>query len=256
MPALERKLLISLHDVTPRHAVSVRKILSWLAELGIPPVPLLVVPDFHAEWPLSAYPDFCQELRTWREIGHELVLHGYFHLESRQKTTDPTSLGTRFQRRFMTAGEGEFLSLPPDRADELLEKGLSMWNQAELGRPPQGFIPPAWLHRPDLDPVLWNRGFRWTEDHAGLRFGDGRRIASPVVTWASRDPVRRIGSRVYCPAAVKIHAKASLLRVAIHPHDFDHPQLVRSIDRTLRLALRDRKAIGSTDFDQTTQKSI
>jgi predicted deacetylase len=248
----ERKLLVSLHDVSPRHAQAVRRILAWLAERGLPPVQLLVVPDFHGEWPLSAYPDFCQELRAWGEFGHELVLHGYYHRESERAEPKSPGLGERFQRRFMTAGEGEFLSLPPVEADALLEKGLSMWNQAELGAWPQGFIPPAWLHRPDLDGVLWKRGFRWTENHAGLRFRDGKRLVAPVITWASRDPVRRIGSRIYCPAAVRLNAKAALLRLAIHPHDFDHPQLIRSIDRTLELARRHRRPTGSTDFDQAT----
>jgi len=252
MSAPDRKLLVSLHDVSPRHANAVRQILAWLAQRGVPPVQLLVVPDFHGEWPLSAYPDFCQELRAWSEFGHELVLHGYHHRETPRPEQKPSGLGERFQRRFMTAGEGEFLSLSPAEADALLEKGLSMWNQAELGTWPRGFIPPAWLHRPDLDGVLWSRGFHWTENHAGLRFRDGKRLASPVITWASRDPVRRIGSRIYCPTAVKLHAAAPLLRLAIHPHDFDHPQLIRSIDRTLRLALRERKPIGLTEIDQPT----
>jgi len=252
MPAAELKLLVSLHDVSPRHAQAVRRILSWLAERGVPPVQLLVVPDFHGKWPLSAYPDFCQELRAWNEIGHELVLHGYYHKEGEPDPSRRTGLGERFKRRFMTAGEGEFLSLDPTEADALLEKGLGMWYQAELGPSPRGFIPPAWLHRPDLDGVLWNRGFHWTENHAGFRFRDGNRQASPVITWASRDAIRRIGSRLYCPAAVKLHATAPLLRLAIHPHDFDHPQLIHSIDRTLRLALKHRKAIGMTEIDQTT----
>lgn len=249
MPGVERALLVSLHDVTPRHADAVRKILPWLARLGIPPVQLLVVPDFHGQWPISAYPDFCREVRDWGEAGHELVLHGYHHLESPAAQRRSPGLLERFKRSFMTAGEGEFLSLPQKEAGDLLEKGLAMWSQAELGPWPKGFVPPAWLHRPDLDGALWRHGFDWTENHAGLRFRDGKRLASPVVTWASRDPVRRIGSRIYCPAAVRTCSKAPLLRLAIHPHDFDHPQLVRSIERTIRLALSDgRKASNSTRF--------
>lgn len=246
MPAAERRLLVSLHDVTPRHADAVRRIVPWLARLGIPPAQLLVVPDFHGEWPISAYPDFCREVRGWSEAGHELVLHGYHHLESPSARPRSPGLAERFKRSFMTAGEGEFLSLSPTEAGDLLEKGLAMWSQAELGSWPKGFIPPAWLHRPDLDQVLWRHGFDWTENHAGLRFRDGKRLESPVVTWASRDPVRRIGSRLYCPAAMRAWSKTPLVRLAIHPHDFDHPQLVRSIERTIRLALSDgRKPIDS-----------
>ncbi len=250
MVAFERKLLVSLHDVTPRHADAVVKILTWLSQRGLPQVPLLVVPDFHEKWPLSAHPAFCQQLRAFREQGHELVLHGYFHRETPLDIKCHESFRTSFQRRFMTAGEGEFLSLDPAHALERLERGLAMWSESGLGQRPDGFIPPAWLHRADLDEVLWSRGFRWTEDHVGMRFSDGRKLAAPVVTWASRDALRRIGSRLFCPTAVRLQKMSPVLRIAIHPHDFDHPSLVRSIERTLELALRERKSISSTKIDQ------
>jgi uncharacterized protein len=250
MPVPENRLLVSLHDVSPRHEAAVRTILGWLAERGLPPAQLLVVPDFHGKWPLSSHDDFCREIGTWRDRGHELVLHGYFHLESPRAVAVAEGLGARFKRRFLTAGEGEFLSLPPDAAGSLLDRGLEMWERSGLGSRPRGFIPPAWLHRPDLDPVLWDRGFAWTENHQGFRFRDGARLASPVITWASRDPMRRIGSRIYCPSAAQLHAKAGFLRLAIHPHDFDHPSLIRSIDRTLRLAMRDRTVVRSVESPQ------
>jgi uncharacterized protein len=243
----ESKLLVSLHDVSPRHAASVRSIVAWLGRFGIPPVQLLVVPDFHGKWPLASHAGFCQEVSAWGGLGHELVLHGYFHLESPRSANGPETLRSRFQRRFLTAGEGEFLSLDAKEAGLRIDRGLDMWAEACLSPRPRGFIPPAWLHRPDLDAALWERGFDWTEDHQGFRFRDGRRLASPVVTWASRDPLRRIGSRIYCPSAVRLHAKADLLRLAIHPHDFDHPSLIRSIEHALRLALRDRRPVGSLE---------
>ncbi len=252
MADAESKLLVSLHDVSPRHAEAIEKILAWTTSQGLPPVQLLVVPDFHGKWPLSAYPDFCQRLRDWRDRGHELVLHGYFHLESQDRKAPLRGATERFKRSFMTAGEGEFLALDPQAAGRLIDRGLAMWEQAGLTPPPVGFVPPAWLHRPDLDAELWGRGFRWTENHQGFRTSDGGRVKSPVITWASRDPVRRIGSRIFCPSAVRLYKDAPLLRIAIHPHDFDHPQLVRSIERTIGLAKSKRESIGSVKTDQWT----
>lgn len=245
MNATDAKLLVSLHDVSPRHADSVRAILRWLERTGLPPAQLLVVPDFHGRWPLASHADFCQEINAWGALGHELVLHGYFHIEDPRAGAPAGNLKARFQRRFLTAGEGEFLSLDAAEAGARLDRGLDMWSEACLSPRPAGFIPPAWLHRPDLDEALWARGFAWTENHQGFRFRDGSSLPSPVITWASRDPVRRIGSRIYCPSAVRLHRNARLLRIAIHPHDFDHPSLVRSIGRTLRLARIGRTAIGS-----------
>lgn len=250
MHATEPRLLLSLHDVSPRHAPAVKTILEWLSAREMPRAQLLVVPDFHGNWPLSEHPEFCQDIANWRDQGHELVLHGYYHLESKSTPQPAQGLVARFQRRFLTAGEGEFLALSAAAAAELLDDGLAMWEKAGLGDRPEGFIPPAWLHRPDLDPVLWSRGFKWTENHRGIRFSDGKRLDAPVITWASRDPVRRIGSRIYCPSAVRLHANAEVLRIAIHPNDFDHPQLVRSIERTLGVARAERKVVGSIICDK------
>ncbi len=245
MPAPDRRILVSLHDVSPRHAASVRNILGWLAEHGLPPVQLLIVPDFHGSWPLDDHANFCQEIAAWGNAGHELVLHGYHHLEAPREPDPGEGLGARLQRRFMTAGEGEFLALPSSDAGALLDRGLALWDRMGLGPRPSGFIPPAWLHRPDLDDALWTRGFEWTENHHGYRFRDGSRLAAPVITWASRDAVRRIGSRIYGPTAARFHARTPFLRVALHPHDFDHPALIRSIARTLGLACRGRTVVTS-----------
>lgn len=226
------KVLVSLHDVSPRHAQACREILSFLKERGIPPVALLVVPDFHGSWPLESHPDFVRELLGWHEAGHELVLHGYWHRELETSAPQGNGLRTWFARRFMTGGEGEFLALGPADVRERLAMGLGLWNRLDLPRP-RGFVPPAWLHNGHLDPALAERGFGWTENHSGIRVPAGAFLESPVISWASRDVVRRQGSRVVCPWLARKWKDRELVRIAIHPHDFDWPQLVRSIDGVL-----------------------
>lgn len=226
------KVLVSLHDVSPRHADRCREILAFLKERGIPPVALLVVPDFHGSWPLDSHPEFVREVMGWHEAGHELVLHGYWHRELDAAVPEGNVLRTWFARRFMTGGEGEFLALDPQAARERLADGLAMWERLGLPRP-RGFVPPAWLHNAHLDPALAELGFGWTEDHSGIRVPNGRFLSSPVISWASRDVVRRQGSRVVCPLLARRWKGEGILRVAIHPHDFDWPQLVRSIAATL-----------------------
>jgi hypothetical protein len=226
------KVLVSLHDVSPRHASRCREVLGFLKERGVPPVALLVVPDFHGSWPLEAHPEFVEEIRGWQEVGHELVLHGHFHREL--ETSAPAGSGLRnwFARRFMTGGEGEFLALGPQAVRDRLALGLTVWDRVGLERP-RGFVPPAWLHNGHLDPALAELGFGWTEDHAGIRVPGRRSLASPVISWASRDAVRRQGSRLVCPRLARKWRERDLVRVAIHPHDFDWPQLVASIDAVL-----------------------
>lgn len=226
------KILVSLHDVSPRHADRCREILAFLKERGVPPVALLVVPDFHGGWPLDAHPEFVREILGWHEAGHELVLHGYWHRELEAAVPEGDWMRTWFARRFMTGGEGEFLALAPQAVRERLVAGLSQWERLGLPRP-RGFVPPAWLHNEHLDPALTELGFAWTENHAGVRAPSGQFLSSPVISWASRDVVRRQGSRIVCPLLAHRWKGEKLLRVAIHPHDFDWPQLRRSIDRVL-----------------------
>ena len=241
MPA--PSLLVSLHDVSPRHAAAVDRILSEFHALGLPPAVLLVVPDFHGAWPLSNHPRFLGRLRELGGAGHELALHGYFHQELAQDRSASRGASAFLRRRFLTAGEGEFLSLPPHRERERLDRGLDMWDASGLGRP-DGFVPPAWLHRPDLPATLWELGFSWTENHHGLIFRDRPPLKSPVITWASRDPLRRIGSRFFAPLALRAWRSEPLLRIAVHPHDWDHPVLAASIRTTIRSALARRTPLS------------
>jgi len=236
-------LLVSLHDVSPRHGVAVEEILSEFHALGLPPAVLLVVPDFHGAWPLSDHPRFLERLRELAAAGHELALHGYFHQELSRDRSASRGPSEFLRRRFLTAGEGEFLSLSPEGQRDRLEDGLGIWDACGLERP-VGFVPPAWLHRVELPGILWERGFSWTENHQGLLFRDRPPVKSPVITWASRDPLRRIGSRIFAPLALRAWRGAPLLRIAVHPHDWDHPLLVGSIRTTIQGALARRKPVS------------
>ena len=234
---MTRRVLVTLHDVTPRHERAVDRMLALLDGLGVPPVPLLVVPDFHGQWPLDRHPAFVDRLRAWREAGHELVLHGYWH---RELPTDSVrgGLADGLRRGLLTGGEGEFLALDAAAAGARLDEGLAMWERSGLGPAPCGFIPPAWLHNAALDAELWKRGFQWTEDHAGLRYGDGATLPNPVISWASRDGIRRLGSRVVCPTLERIWRGRPVVRIALHPHDLDWPALEASLTSVLRRAAR------------------
>ena len=240
--------LLALHDVSPRHAGACRQILSFLKGRSLPPAALLVVPNFHGKWPLEDHPEFLTELSSWATEGHELALHGLVHIEER-----PVGGGfsAAFQRRFLTGGEGEFLALSASEIRSRLETGLVAWERTGLPRP-RGFVPPAWLYNEHLDPELARLGFAWTESHTDLRVPGGATLASPVISWASRDPLRRIGSQVVCPSLARLWKGRARLRIAIHPHDFDWPVLVRSITSVLTY-LEGRGRFGT--YSEVTQAS-
>jgi hypothetical protein len=92
-----------------------------------------------------------------------------------------------------------------------------------------------------LIPVLRDRRFQWTEDH--WRIYDLRRdgiVPAPVVTWATRTFLHRIGSTRLAPALLRRWSDEPIVRIAVHPLDFDDPLFVNTIKRTIGFAMRTR----------------
>ena len=66
----------------------------------------------------------------------------------------------------------------------------------------------------------------------------GRRIPAPVITWATRTPLRKRTSIAGTPLLLRFWRRRPLLRLAVHPHDFDHPETIASIRTVAAGALR------------------
>jgi hypothetical protein len=236
------KLLVSLHDVTPFHAARLALAERVLADLAIRRMTYLLVPRFHGLWDVCGDEAFRRWCRAARPFEVEWALHGFEHREP-AGAKPPSGLAARLKRRYLTAGEGEFLALDEGEAAERLERGRAAFHDC-LGREPQAFVAPAWLFRPDLLPQLRGAGFQITEDHRYLYdLTRGRRLDCPVITWATRSLVRRVGSRVVNRALARRWQDVPLLRIALHPFDFTEPETVRAIVGALRTALADREPV-------------
>ena len=133
-------LLVSIHDVSPAQASAVDRLWSLCAERGITPT-LLVVPNWHGEWPLQSHPRLVQWVRARAADGAEIALHGERHDE----VGLPRRPADRWRAWGRTDGEGEFLTLDATAARERLLRGLELLR--EVGLEPTGFVPPAWLAR-------------------------------------------------------------------------------------------------------------
>jgi predicted deacetylase len=236
------QLIVSVHDVTPVHAARLDRAEALLRSLGIEEVTYLLVPRFHGV-PSDDDATFIRWCRSARPFHIHWMLHGYLHRESpTQNGSDPR--GAWWKRRLLTGGEGEFLALQGDELHERLIQGRDVFRRC-LDADPNGFVPPAWLAHPTLAATLRDLGFDYTEDHHRLyQLQQAHARHAPVITWATRTVTRRIGSRVVCPALATLWRSQPLLRVALHPHDFDHPATVANITRVLRVLVRDRELIS------------
>lgn len=228
----ERRLIVSIHDVSPRFADPVERLAATIGGiLDGPRFAMLVVPDHWGAAPLDRAPAFARRLREWADAGVEMFLHGWVHRD----TTEHRSAAAGLKARYMTAGEGEFLGLSADEAEHRMRCGRDMVEDA-IGRPVAGFIAPAWLYGAGAMTALKACDFALAEDHFRVwrPATDAIVARGPVVTWASRSTARTVSSLAVAAAARALPDWMPTLRVAVHPGDVTKESLMTSIDRTIR----------------------
>jgi predicted deacetylase len=211
---------------------------------GVTPA-LLVVPNWHGEWPLDQSPAFVRWVRESAAAGADVLLHGERHDETGMRR------GWRDAARAWgkTAREGEFLTLDECAARERIDRGLALF--ARLGLSAAGFVPPAWLAREGCIRAVAAAGLRYSEDDSAIHIHEPqgmRRIPSPVVRWSGRSPARAYASAAVAAARWRVQRSARHVRLAFHPADLDHPATARSAAQALGRWLGERPASRYTDL--------
>jgi predicted deacetylase len=211
---------------------------------GVTPA-LLVVPNWHGEWPLDRSPEFVQWVRECADSGAEVLLHGERHDE----TGIPRGWRDAARAWGKTAREGEFLTLDEQPARERIDRGLALFTR--LGLQAAGFVPPAWLARDGCWRAVAAAGLRCSEDDGAIRIHavrDTRRIPSPVVRWSGRSPARAYASAAVAAVRWRVQRGARHVRLAFHPADLDHPATTRSAATALDRWLSERPAARYADL--------
>jgi uncharacterized protein len=226
-------VLLSIHDVTPAWEPQVAELWQLCRERGATPA-LLVVPNWHGQFPLSAAPAYVEWVRARVDDGAEIFLHGERHDE-----VGLTRNWKDSQRAFgRTNREGEFLTLDHDAASERIGRGMKLF--AELGLRPVGFVPPAWLCRPGTHTACAENDLAILEDDAAIYLTQrGTRIKSPVLRWSGRTDFRARGSAVQAALRWRTQQDEAHFRIALHPMDLEHPitrqSVIDELDRWLAL---------------------
>ena len=235
-----RRLLLAIHDVSPRHAREVEVLRGHLRADGDAPLALLVVPDFWTAAPIVPGSAFARRLRAWADGGDEIFLHGFTHADGARHA----SRLDRLKARHMTAGEGEFLGLDREEATARIVRGRRLLEDI-IARPIAGFVAPAWLYGQGAKAALKDQRIALAEDHWRVwRPADGRTMSrSPVVTWATRTP-GRMASSLAVAALVRTVPLPRVVRVGVHPGDCGEPVVMRSIARTVRTLRRSHRPSG------------
>ena len=233
------RLCIAIHDVAPATWPACERLLALVDAIGAPPLTLLVVPDWHRCGPIDADPAFRRAIDARVARGDELALHGLVHLD---EAGPPHGVLDRLRRRVLTAGEGEFAALDEAEASARIDAGLQRF--ARCGWSAQGFVPPAWLAGDGARTALARTALRWTSTHGTLEDVRRRwRLAAPALGASARSSWRRRASRAWLPLAARAWQAAPLLRVALHPADATHADLIDGWRRVLAALLARREAL-------------
>lgn len=232
-------LVASIHDVSPLTVHRTERILADLKKIGCPNTSLLVIPDHHRTGRISCDAAFSHWLRERVQEGHEAVLHGWCHLRKKQVAD---GFFKKLVTQSYTAGEGEFFDLCESDARRRLEQGISEFSAC--GVKTTGFIAPAWLLGAEAEQALRGLGFQYTTRIATVSdYTNARVHKARSLVWSVRAAWRRASSLAWNGLLAASLREAQLLRVGIHPPDWEHGAIRRQILHLTSKALAGRRAM-------------
>ncbi len=240
-PIQKKYLVVSLHDVTPHSEKIYRPFLTEMEELGLLTTTLLVVPNFHDEYPIAEYPEFLDWLRTMQNRNHEICLHGYSH-KAKIVTGGWISKG---MGRIYTAGEGEFYQLNYDQAKTRITNGLEMFHSLHLET--KGFVAPAWLLSRGSREAIRDSELLYTTTLQHLDFlQTNKTVYAPTLVFSSRNRWRRFVSKKWVSFWSSLNRSAKIIRIAVHPDDLKYPEIRFMIRSCIAQLLNKRQLVTYT----------
>jgi predicted deacetylase len=217
------RLVVALHDVEPRSFERCQTIRGWLRKRGIERMTLLVIPaaDLH---PIGARsPGLSSWLRSQVARGDTVAQHGLAH-----RTTG----AARWPRSVLAGWQGgcaaEFPGLCAEDTVRRVDTGRRLLREIELD--PRGFVAPGYAYTRALRDVL-QESFEWFAD---LRSVDRRaqdRLRSPALCLGASTALKRTLSPLVVSTASR--SCGELMRIDIHPADFDLPRHVATLETLL-----------------------
>jgi predicted deacetylase len=226
----DRQIAVAIHDIEPATYERCALIRDWLSDHGVDRVTLLVIParDLHPFF--ERRPDLAAWLLDCRDGGDAIAQHGFRHHRLRRPSAP---------RRALAAWQGgdaaEFPGLDADETCERIDAGRKTLRHA--GLEPSGFVAPAYAYTPALREALADRFQWWATLMALWRGGEpGRSALAPALALGTSSKAKRALS----PTLVRAGALGAgrVLRLDLHPADFEHWRHVRAVESVLRHAGR------------------
>ena len=250
MNTLQKQLIISFHDLHPDSWDACQGFIDRCQKLGADKMSLLVIPQYHGAPPFTENPEFVDWLKALDRDRFDLCLHGYYHQAEKVR-------GGWFQQlkgNVYTQGEGEFYQLDQKQALEKLEAGMRLFHPHELDV--YGFTAPAWLCSEEAKQTIRDTGFLYNTLWDGVELSASNVfIKAPTLVYSSRNAWRRIVSKIWIHLFHAYNRNAHVLRLAVHPIDFQYPDIEAHLYRVLEKALATRECATYRDLVPQEQQT-
>ncbi len=244
----QRFFVISYHDLIPQTQPQCQRFINRLEEMGIHRISLLVTPKWYNGPSIEQSPPFFQWLRLCREKGHEVVLHGLTH----QVDTLTGGMLAQIIGRYYTNREGEFYQLNQEQAQQRLQSGIRIFEAANL--PIDGFIPPAWLLSSEARKALIETNIPFTTSWGFVEnLQTNQQVYAPAVVFSSRNFWRRFVSVGWCRFWNWYNRNTPIIRLAVHPSDFNHHHIEERIYHIVRKMNKDRISVTYSELLKMVQ---
>ncbi len=235
---MSRRLAVALHDVEPRSFARCKEIRGWLADRGIGPITLLVIPAAYLHPIGTRAPALAAWLRTRVACGDTIAQHGLAHTASKRP---------RWPRSLLADWQGgdaaEFPGLGAEDTAQRVQTGRRLLREIELD--PRGFVAPGYAYTDALRHEL-RRSFEWFAELRSVQLGEQRALDSPALCLGASTSLKRRLSPTYVRVAAQRSAH-DVLRLDIHPADFDLRGHVAAIETVLARA-RMRRPVTYDDL--------
>jgi len=182
--------------------------------LGNAPMALGVIPSCAQ----TSMEQFREALESFRNQGHELLLHGFQHQADVRLSR---SWGGRIALH-LTHGEAEFAGLDELSSRSVLEDALRAWEMLAVG-PADGFVPPTW-HAPEyLAEQVLAMGWPCFESRWGIWTRKNVRcqhiFSAPVSLAGLPEPLPRLALGL----AAQVFSLWGVPRLVLHPGELTGP---------------------------------
>ena len=140
-----------------------------------------------------------------------------------------------------------------EEASTRARRGLE--DLAFLPRKVVGFIAPAWLLGAQAETAICKLGFLYTTRLDRVQtFGQCADIRSQSLVWSTRARWRGVMSLAWNRCLALALARSPLLRIGIHPPDFQHSHVWEQIRRLAATASQSRECLSYEKFVEILQK--